>query len=596
MVDKTTINQIQQANDIVELIAEHVSLKKKGREMVGLCPFHQDHQPSMYVNGVKQIFKCFACGAGGSVFTFVQMRENLTFPQAIERLAQRAGIKLKHTPAARTRQQTSDIDPNRLAKANAWAAEHFQKNLNDENKGASARDYIDQRQITSESAKKWQIGLAAGSGNDLSAAAEARRIPQQLLIGAGLIVGRTTDKFVNRLMFPITDVTGRVIAFGGRTLADDNAKYVNSPTTPLFDKSNSLYGLGHARHAIVSSGLAVVVEGYTDCIMAHQLGCTNVVAALGTSFTTGQARMLRRYAKKVVIVFDSDTAGIAAANRALEVCLSQRIDIKLATIPEGKDPCDFLLTAGKEKFEQLVENAVDVFEFKWTRLNETLSKDGALLDNKAAIEEYLQTIATGLHAQALPPIERGLLINRLAKIIGLNTKDLNNELAKRLRNLQRTAQHTETVRVENQKVSSSDSGKGIFAAAQREIIEVLLSCPKLFETVKEKTTPEAFDQPVLREIADILFETLSDNPDASLAQVLAKTQSTDTSRLIVELADAGEKKANFETRLTGALNAIKRHQLQTTRSRIKAVEDQDRFLRKVAENTEKHNPHNVGMV
>ena len=193
-------------------------------------------------------------------------------------------------------------------------------------------------------------------------------------------------------MFPITDVTGRVIGFGGRTLDEKGAKYINSPTTVLFDKSNSLYGLEQARHKIVSTETAVVVEGYTDVIMAHSKGCDNVVATLGTSFTPGQGRILRRYAKRVVLIFDSDVAGIEAANRALEICLSLHIDISMASVPEGKDPCEFLLSAGKEQFERLVDEAVDVFQFKWNRLAESFGKDETLAGRKAAVEEFLQTV------------------------------------------------------------------------------------------------------------------------------------------------------------------------------------------------------------
>jgi len=315
--DNNMIYQVQQANDIVDVVSEHISLAKKGREMVGLCPFHDDHKPSLYVNSAKQIFKCFACGAGGDVFKFVQMRENLTFPQAIERLAERSGIKLKFTKTVKDKvQKSTDIDPNKLAKVNAWAAEHFHENLMDEQKGKSTRDYIAKRKIPPDSVKKWQIGLA-GLQNDLLDAAKARRVPVKLLAQAGLITGQApglSDKFVNRLMFPITDVTGRIIGFGGRTLDEKGAKYINSPATVLFDKSNSLYGLQQARHGIVSSATAVVVEGYTDCIMAHTKGCENIVATLGTSFTRGHARILRRYAKRIVLVFDSDTAGIEAVS------------------------------------------------------------------------------------------------------------------------------------------------------------------------------------------------------------------------------------------------------------------------------------------
>ena len=596
MFDNSVVNQVQQANDIVDVISEHVSLTRRGKEMVGLCPFHDDHRPSMYVNPAKQIFKCFACGAGGDAFKFVQMRENLTFPQAIERLAERVGIRLP-TPNRKSQiANRKSIDPNELAKVNAWAAKCFQKNLYDKQKGKSALNYVAERQITPESVKKWQLGLAV-SQNDLVTAAKTGNISMKLLEQAGLVAenrmgtGGFTDKFVNRLMFPITDVTGRVIGFGGRTLDEKGAKYINSPATALFDKSNSLYGLEQARRQIVSTGVAVVVEGYTDCIMAHQLGCDNVVAALGTSFTNGQGRMLRRYAKKVVLLFDSDTAGIEAANRALDVCLSQHIDIKLAAVPEGKDPCDFLLAAGRKGFEKLVHDAVDVFQFKWNRLTDSFTSDDTLVDNKAAIEEFLQTIATSFWTGNLPPIDGGLIVNRLSGIIGLSPKEINAELCRRVGRVARTASYN----VKNQKAQSVDWGQGLFAVAQREILEVLLNEPKLFESVKQKITVELFNVPILRQTAAILLEVLSSEPEAPLATVLAKAESVELGECIVEMAQVGEEKGNFQRRLTGALEAIRRYRAQRKNGDISAIKDQTQFLRRVYENTEKENRHNVGM-
>ena len=598
--DQTIVNQVQQANDIVDVIGEHVSLNKKGREMVGLCPFHDDHRPSMCVNPGKQIFKCFACGAGGDVFKFIQMRESLTFPQAIERLAERVGIKIQPTKTPKHKSGQPEVDPNKLAKVNAWAVKYFQKNLYDKQKGKSAREYLAGRKIDAESTKKWQLGLAIDSQDDLLKAAKARVIPTKLLEQAGLVVNQNAsgirDKFINRLMFPIADVTDRVIGFGGRTLHEKGAKYINSPATALFDKSNSIYGLQHARHQIVSTGTAVVVEGYTDCIMAHSKGITNVVAALGTSFTTGHARILRRYAKEIVLVFDSDTAGIEAANRALEICIAQRIDIKLASVPEGKDPCDFLLSAGKDRFEQLLEEAVDVFEFKWSRLTQNFTTDGALIDKKAAVEEFLQTIATSLWAGKLAPIDRGLIVNRLSKIIGLSPKEINAELRRKVGRLARAATYRDTTGAGTPKVQTIDFGRGFFAVAQREILEVLLNKPELFEIVKQKITAENFDVPILKQIADVLFETLSTEPAVSLTAVLAKAESPQESSAIVQLAQAGEEKANFQSRLTGALDAIQRHQAQKRKTEIKAIDDKTRFLQRFSEDTVKQNPHNIGMV
>jgi DNA primase len=599
--DQSIVNQVQQANDIVDLISEHVSLKKKGREMVGLCPFHDDHRPSMYVNSTKQIFKCFACGAGGSIFTFVQMRENLTFPQTIRRLAERAGIKLKPLKTQDSSPKTDNVDPNELARVNAWAAKYFRQNLNDAGKGKNARDYIAERKITPESIEQWQLGLAIAQ-NDLLRSAKAKNIPTRLLQQAGLVFSQAgaglADKFVNRLMFPITDVTGRVIGFGGRTLDNAPAKYINSPATPLFDKSNALYGLRHARHQISTSGAAVAVEGYTDCIMAHQFQCSNVIATLGTSFTTGQARILRRYAKKVILVFDSDTAGMEAANRALEVCVSQRLDIKIAWVPKGKDPCDFLLKSGKKRFEKLLDGAVDVFKFKWDRLMDSFDSGDTLVDHKAAVEEFLQAIATAVWAGKVPAIDRGLIVNRLSKIIGTETKQINAELAKRIARVARAASYSDTNAAENNNAPSrpTDMGRGLYATAQREVLEVLLNEPALFDSVKNQVTPQDFDVPILRQISDIVFETLNAGPVPSLKEIMARAESVEVGSAIVELARIGEEKANFKSRLTDALDAMHRLKKQLKKSQIKAVGDQTKFLRNFSENTVKENPHNVGMM
>ena len=548
--DYSLVSKIQQANNIVEIIGEHLSLTKKGKEMVGLCPFHSDHKPSLYVNPVKQIFKCFACGAGGDVIKFIQLRENLTFPQTLERLANRAGIPIKKLPPGKS---ASSSDAQKLTKVNAWAAKLWQDNLYEKQAGAAVRKYISERKITDEIAKKWQLGFARDSWDNLINAIPKTADPQ-LLVKAGLIVERENaegfyDKFRNRLMFPITDVNNRVIGFGGRTLGNDPAKYMNSPATVLFDKSNSLYGLNQARHKIVESGTAVVVEGYTDCIMAHQHGCENVVAALGTSFTSGHARILKRYAKKIVLVFDSDIAGVEAANRALEICLTEHIDIKLASVPQGKDPCDFLLTSGKEKFDQLIADATDVFDFKWQRLTEQFEKSDNLTDTRTATEEFLQTVATAMRAGTINAIDKGLMINRLSKVIGLTTNEINAELAKRTRRLAAAAN-------QQQENIALDLGRGVGAAAQRQILEVLLNEPALFRAIKKRIKLEMFDVPVLAKIAKILFEKLDEDINSSLAQILTLVESPNLSSVITDLAQYGKEKGNFQTSLNGASEAL----------------------------------------
>lgn len=576
--DVSLISRIQQANDIVDVIGEHLSLKRKGREMLGLCPFHDDHRPSFNVNPVKQIFKCFACGAGGDVVKFVQMRENLTFPQALQRLAERAGIKIEPLrprsaqDAARSTQD--ETDPNELARVNIWAAKYFASNLAHPEKGKDARKYVAERQLSDESVKKWQIGLAVGSGNDLIAAARQRKIPDKLLLAAGLVVGSgmsLSDKFVNRLMFTITNETGRVIGFGGRTLTGDDAKYINSPATVLFDKSNALFGLEHARHHIVSSDTAVLVEGYTDTIMAHQFGVANVVATLGTSFTPGHARILRRYAKKIVLLFDSDTAGLAAANRALGVALGSRIDIAIASVPLAKDPCDFLLAKGKEPFELLIENATDVFRFKWERLIDSLGSQTTLAGKKQAIDEYLDAVSTAVSSGNLAPIETGLFVNRLSSIMNLDPKHINAEISRRIKRAKTASSYSS----DGSQLPPLDFGSGHSAYAQREIIEVLLAEPKLFADVKKMVSLKDFDVPALSQITEALFRILSEKPEATVQDICGCVEDTRLAALITELEIESAKKGNFQKRLDDALADIEKDHSQKNKETLKPV--QDRF-------------------
>jgi DNA primase len=595
MFDRPTVNQVLQASDIVDIIGEHVSLVKKGKEWLGLCPFHDDHRPSMYVNPTKQIFKCFACGAGGSVFTFLQMRENLAFPQAVERLAQRAGIKIAPTkPTKAGTAPAEDIDPNKLAKINASAAAYFHNNLTRTPDGKPTLRYLAERKITPDSIRTWQLGLALNRPDALLQAARAKGISLKDLTQAGLAVGyqgqTPADKFVNRLIFPIADVTGRIIGFGGRTLDESSAKYINSPTTVLFDKSNCLYGLDKARHQIVATSTALVVEGYTDVIMAHQCGCTNVVATLGTSFTSGHARILRRYAKKIVLIFDSDTAGIEAANRALKVCLEKPIDIKLASIPEAKDPCEFLAASGKEAFQQLADQAVDVFEFKWNRLTESFTDKTPLVNRRAALDEFLEAMATGAAAGNLHAIEKGLIVNKLASLIGLDKKEINTELTRRTERAQRRASANE----KNQP-QTPDLGQGLFAAAQRELIEILLNEPNLFEMAKEKVSPDVFDVPVLQRIARIIFESLTTQANVELADILARAESVEAGTTIAHLARTGEEKGNYRPRLAAALDVIQRHLNLQIKQDIRDCNHGERLLKHLTQATGKKNPHSLGM-
>jgi DNA primase len=593
-IDHGIITRVQRANDIVEIISEHVNLVRKGREMAGLCPFHDDHKPSMYVNPDKQIFKCFACGAGGDVIKFVQMREGLSFIRAVERLAERAGIKINFSRQP-TDEKTSDVDPAVLEKVNRWALGHWQKNLADPAGGKICRDYIAQRQIPEKTAEDFSLGFAPDKWDDVLTAAKQKKIPESLLLSSGLIVkneqGRLYDKFRNRLMFPIIDSSSRVIGFGGRTLGDDPAKYMNSPATAIFDKSNSVYALDKARHEIVSTGTAVIVEGYTDVIMAHRFECKNVVATLGTSLTTGHARLLRRFAKDIVLIFDSDIAGASAADRALEICLAEKIDIRLASVPQGKDPCDYLLAAGTEAFKKLIQNATDVMQYRWERLSEKLGKSDNLMDRRRATEDFLKTVSTAMSSGTVDAITQGLIINRLSRILQMRPEVIRKEIERRGASMGRVSINT----VENQKVAKVATGADFGVKAQREIIEAVLNEPRLLETADRKVKANDFEDPILRQIWLLLAQTIKPGVEFSLADFLARIESTDVSDVVVELSDNGQDIETLRKRLNGAMNALAEYkEKKPTISASKTIDDER--LRKITSIKTKPDRRNPGFM
>lgn len=556
--DPILIEKIQQANNIVDVVAEYVSLSKKGKEMVGVCPFHEDHRPSMYVSEVKQIFKCFACGAGGDVITFIRKRENLDFTAALERLAERAGIPVQWSKRDMTRKQPAgnDIDAAELTRVNDWACRLFQALLDDPDRGKSTRAYLESRKISSESIKKWRLGLALENQRVLLEAAQERGISIALLKEAGLVTNKGgQDRFIHRLIFPIIDAGGRVTAFGGRTLGHDPAKYINSPATVLFDKSNSLYGMHQARMAISQQKKAIVVEGYTDCIMAHQAGIENVVATLGTSFASGHARLLRRFAKTVVLLFDGDTAGAEATNRALDVCLRHNIDILIASTPDGMDPCDFIIAQGTDAFQEVLDEAVDVLKYKWMRLEERFEADNSLAGRKEAMDDYLQTIAAAVHAGNISRIDRGLTINRLSSVLGLGTQELEFELSQRIKRMQRfhSTEHSTPNDSENATAKRREN------AIEREVLEILLNEPTLFPEVKSLITRDCFKDTMSKAVADIVFAACEKGLPFKLVNILAQaqTESDSMADYITALAYEGEKKGNYSARLQELSKLIK---------------------------------------
>jgi len=419
--------QVQEATDIVALIGEQVALRPRGHEFLGLCPFHDDHNPSMHVSPAKQIYKCFVCGAGGDAFSFVVNYHKMTFPEALRHLADRAGIKLKPVRGLRSAlDEASTTDRDRIAAANDKAMHFFQAALRHPEVGRLARDYLAARHINAEMIAAFALGYAPDAWDKLAQTATSKGWPLPGLEAAGLIARRDTgaghyDKLRHRLIFPILDSLGRPIAFGGRRIRDeDEPKYLNSPETALFIKSSTLYGLHRAKKPIIDSRTAIIVEGYTDVIACHQMGVTNVVATLGTALTPRHVQELRRFADQVILVFDADEAGQKAADRALEIFLAEDMDVAIAVLGGGKDAGELLgREDGLQQWQAAIQAAQDALTYQFHRVSRQFQGAQTVTGRQRVIETYLRSLAAaGLARQS--PLRAAVVRQRIASLLGMS--------------------------------------------------------------------------------------------------------------------------------------------------------------------------------
>ena len=375
-IPEETIEQIAAANDIVEIIGGYIPLKRAGSNFRALCPFHQEKTPSFNVNPQRQSYHCFGCGVGGSVFKFVMAYENIDFPSAARKLADRAGIKIIESEFSAEEDQRSRLR-RRLLSLHLEAAAWFHQNLLKTEQAKAARDYLKNRGLNSEIAKAWKIGYAPDAWDALSNWAASQGFTQSEIRQSGLVSLKDEnnpesdfyDRFRDRVMFPICNDQGEVIALSGRVLQADAkaAKYVNSPETPLFTKGNVLFGLHKSKRALIDKGFAIVCEGQIDLISAFEAGVQNVIAPQGTAFTEKQTRLLKRHVEEVVLCFDSDSAGQKATERSLASLLGENLLVRVAELPQGEDPDSIIRKMGAEAFVGLIEKARDFFDFQIDR-------------------------------------------------------------------------------------------------------------------------------------------------------------------------------------------------------------------------------------
>src|SRR5215212_763207 len=373
-IPSQTIEQIAAANDIVDVIGTYFPLKRAGSTFKALCPFHQEKSPSFTVSPSRQTFHCFGCGAGGSVFRFVMDYEHLEFPAAVKKLAQRVGIPVIEERGTSSGDEDRQHEARRiLLQLHSEAAEWFHENLVKRQVGEPAREYLKGRGIDKRIAKDWQIGFAPESWDAFLGWALERGYQQRLLLESGLIARREEggseskgyDRFRNRIMFPIHNDVGEVIAFSGRILDKnaETAKYVNSPETPLFRKGRVLFGLHKTKRGLIEADCAIVCEGQLDLITLFEAGITNVVAPQGTAFTESQARILKRFVDEVVLCFDADAAGQKAAERSLDPLLQNDLIVRVADVPIGEDPDSLIRRDGNEAFQTRIKAARDFFDY-----------------------------------------------------------------------------------------------------------------------------------------------------------------------------------------------------------------------------------------
>jgi DNA primase len=554
--DRETITrQIRDAIDIVDLVGSYLTLRRAGATFKALCPFHEEKTPSFTVNPGRQIFKCFGCGAGGDVFKFVQMRENVDFGESRRILAERAGIELeRHAPSG-----PAGAGKTELARANDWARRVFRKNYEGSG-GEEARKYVEKRGISPEMVEAFGLGLAVDSYDSLIRQAGLSKVDLKLLLAAGLVKesprGGYYDTFRNRLIFPIVDTNDRVIGFGGRTLADDPAKYLNSPATALFDKGTSLFGLDRGRQAIAAAGRVIVVEGYTDCIMAHQHGFNETVATLGTAMTEAHARLLRRYTDRVILLFDSDEAGQRAADRALAVTVTVGLDVSLTRVPEGKDPCDYLLSAGKSGFSEVLNRAVGALEFRWREVARRYDAGATGPARRRALEEYLQQLSVWLGQGAIDQIQTGLLVNQLSQVLSLPAEDLHQQLHKMA---QRSKSRPAVRGTEGQTQLGSvgqRTGSNSQQESLRQIVEVLLNEPAYYTHVATCLKPEHVWDPALSAVVSEMVGMLGSGEPFRLDELIGRFESPGFGQLITDLQIRGERRGQFVGVIEGALACL----------------------------------------
>lgn len=562
MIPESVIDDIQARTDIVEVVSGYLPLRRAGRHFKALCPFHHEKTPSFIVNPERQSYHCFGCGVGGDVFSFLMRYERMEFPEAIRHLAERVGVVVPE-PSAASAQRTSQTA--QLFKANEIAAEYYQVALWTE-RGRAARQYLTgERRLQETTLQAFRIGYATEEWRGLLAHAQRQGIAPALLAQAGLVVtgqgGQPRDLFRKRVLFPICDARARIIGFGGRSLDGSEPKYLNSPETEIYHKSRSLFGLHVAAPAIREAEQVVIVEGYLDQIMLFQAGVRTTVACLGTALTTEQARLLRRYAKRVIMVYDGDQAGEAATLRGLDVLIEEGFQIAVAMLPEGIDPDQFVVQRGAAAFQSLIGQAPDLLEYKMNVLLRRYDLREPAQKGRIA-SEMLSSIAKVPHA-----VERTEYVRRLAKRLAAREDDLLTELRRQMA-VPASAATSVGANVSPAPRRASDGAQ----KAEQMLIRILLEEPSLIAAVRDRLLLDEVRHPAARGALETLLALEADAQPVTLARLRARTAiAAEHNQWLDDVVAAPDHIVDHARCLEDCVRQIRRRRLQDRLTELAGV-------------------------
>ncbi|OHB93580.1 MAG: DNA primase [Planctomycetes bacterium RIFCSPHIGHO2_12_FULL_52_36] len=551
-IPREKIEEVQRYTDIVVIVSQHVPLNRRGKNYIGLCPFHNEKTPSFTVSQEKQFYKCFGCGEGGSVFNFLMKKEGLSFSEAVRSLARKAGVDIPQ------RRDASYEKRDYLYQANNLAAGFFQACLSSE-EGRQAREYLDKRGIDRGSIEKFRIGYAPDRWDGLLTAAQGKGISAETLLGAGLVIAREGkkgcyDRFRNRLMFPISDLTGKVIAFGGRSLDGKEPKYLNSPETALFHKGGCLYGVDLARGDIFREKKVLVMEGYTDVIMAHQYGISWAVGLLGTALSEEHVRLLRPWTEVVVLVMDGDAPGLKSAERNVETLIREDVETRIAELPEGYDPCDLLLKEGRDSFLEKVGGAAEFFDFKVKRASQRLGLSTP--SGKLAFAREL----IPLIAQIPDELKRQLTIKHLAEQIAAEEGILRRSLLSVLRNAQLSNQQLSRQNSGGLKKGSAETGKATYRdETEKELLGLLLAHNELIGEYLLEVGHNKFINQAINQLAEKAFEIYKERGKVTEKDLAPLFDEGEVARVLVDVA-MEEEKGDYRRHFADCLNFMKRRE------------------------------------